>query len=182
MKAYKDKTGSWYIQYRYKTLEGEVKKSCKRGFKTKREAEEWYHEFLLKQSQSCNMLFSTFVDIYLKDMAPRLKLHTMINKEYVIKDKLLPVFGARRMDEISVANIREWQTSLMAKGYSQTYLRSINNQLSAIFNHAKRFYSMPVNPSEQAGKMGKANAKEMYFWTQDEFLKFIATMKSKPTS
>lgn len=30
--------------------------------------------------------------------------------------------------------------------------------------------------------MGKANAKEMYFWTQDEFLKFIATMKSKPTS
>ena len=23
MKAYKDKAGSWYIQYRYKTLEGE---------------------------------------------------------------------------------------------------------------------------------------------------------------
>ncbi len=182
MKAYKDKTGSWYIQYRYKTLEGEVKKSCKRGFKTKREAEEWYREFLLKQSQSCNMLFSTFVDIYLKDMTPRLKLHTMINKEYVIKDKLLPVFGARRMDEITVANIREWQTNLMAKGYSQTYLRSINNQLSTIFNYAVRYYGLKENPCHKAGSMGKNKADEMQIWTRDEFEKFHDCIMDKRIS
>ena len=57
-----------------------------------------------------------------------------------------------------------------------------SNQLSAIFNHARRFYSLPVNPSAQAGKMGRQNAKEMHFWTQDEFLQFIEYMKVKPVS
>ena len=128
MKAYKEKSGTWYIQYRYKTLEGETKKSCKRGFRTKREAEDWYREFQLKQKRSCNMCFSTFVDLYFRDMEPRLKLHTLINKQYVIKDKILPVFGAKSLDEISVADIREWQTKLMKQWYSQTYLRTINNQ------------------------------------------------------
>ena len=29
---------------------------------------------------------------------------------------------------------------------SPTYLKNINDQLSAIFNHAVRFYGLPENP------------------------------------
>ncbi len=39
------KTGKWLIQYRYKDWTGKNRKSTKRGFKTKREAEpELRHE------------------------------------------------------------------------------------------------------------------------------------------
>ncbi len=42
MGAKKDsKTGKWEIQYRYTDWQGIVHKSTKRGFMTKREAEEW---------------------------------------------------------------------------------------------------------------------------------------------
>ena len=51
MKAEKDKnTGKWLIQFRYTNWQGERKKTTKRGFNTKREAEEWVRSFLFSTS------------------------------------------------------------------------------------------------------------------------------------
>ena len=173
MKAEKDPaTGKWLIQYRYKDWTGKTKKSTKRGFRTKKEAEEWMRNFLLQQTQSCNMVFSDFTSVYLSDMGHRLREHTMINKEYIIKDKLLPYFGSKRLNEITVADIRAWQNTLIEQGYSQTYLKTIHNQLSAIFNYAVRYYELKDNPCRKAGSMGKAKADEMLIWTKDEYQAF----------
>lgn len=68
------------------------------------------------------------------------------------------------------------------KGYSQTYLRTIQNQLSAIFNHAVRYYDLPKNPCTATKKMGKSKSREMLFWTKEEYLKFSEVMKGKPIS
>ena len=69
MKAERDpKTGKWLIQYRYKDWTGRNVKSTKRGFKTKREAEEWLRTFMLKQNRSFDMKFADFVIIYMDDM------------------------------------------------------------------------------------------------------------------
>lgn len=73
MRAYRDNSGAWYIQYRYTTLEGDVKKTCKRGFRTKREAEKWYRDFTEKKNRSCDMPFSSFVEVYIEDMSARLR-------------------------------------------------------------------------------------------------------------
>lgn len=48
--AKKDPNGTWRIQYRWTDWTGTKKKSQKRGFKTKKEAEEWYAHFMLQQS------------------------------------------------------------------------------------------------------------------------------------
>jgi hypothetical protein len=48
--AKKDPNGTWRIQYRWTDWTGTKKKSQKRGFKTKKEAEEWYAHFMLRQS------------------------------------------------------------------------------------------------------------------------------------
>ena len=183
MKAERDpKTGKWLIQYRYKDWTGKLKKSTKRGFKTKREAEEWLCNFLISQGQHCNIVFSDFVTIYLEDMKHRLREHTMINKEYIITDKLLPYFSSKRMDEISVADIRKWQNELISQGYSQTYLKTINNQLSAIFNYAVRYYELQINPCRKAGSMGKGKADEMQIWTKEEFEQFSDCIMDKRIS
>ena len=51
MKAEKDKkTGKWLIQYRYTDWQGVRKKSTKRGFATKREAEERLRNFMMSSA------------------------------------------------------------------------------------------------------------------------------------
>ena len=50
MKAQKDKkTGKWLIQFRYTDWQGVRRKTTKRGFATKREAEEYVRNFLASQ-------------------------------------------------------------------------------------------------------------------------------------
>ena len=54
--AKKDANGTWHIQFRYTDWAGNKHKSQKRGFKTKKEAEEWYHRFMLQQASDSNYL------------------------------------------------------------------------------------------------------------------------------
>lgn len=174
MKAQKDpKTGKWFVQYRYSDWTGQRRKSTKRGFLTKREAEEWLRQYLLKQESDPDMNFETFVDLYFKDMEARLRKTTIRNKRYIVDLKVLPYFRKRKLSEIRPADIRTWQNILLREDYSETYLRSINNQVSAIFNYAVRYYGLKQNPCRIAGSIGKSRAKEMNFWTQEEFNKFI---------
>lgn len=189
MSASKDtKRGTWKVYIRYIDWMGNKQIKTKRGFQTKKEALAWEREFLQSQSKDMNMSFKAFAEIYMNDMKPRIRESTMENKRYIIDNKLIPYFGSRSLASIKASDIIQWQNELLnardedGNAYSPTYLRTIQNQLSAIFNHARRFYSLPVNPSAQAGKMGRQNAKEMNFWTQDEFLQFIEYMKVKPVS
>ena len=164
MSAKKDpNTGKWMVQYRYTDWQGNRKKTTKRGFDTKREAENWLKEFQLKSKNDLDMSFSEFVDIYFEDMSRRLRATTLDNKRYIIRDKILPYFGKKRVNDISTSDIRKWQGELMQQGYSATYLKTINNQLNAIFNYAVQYYDLPVNPCKKAGSIGKNKADEMGF-------------------
>lgn len=70
----------------------------------------------------------------------------------------------------------------MSQGYSETYLKTINNQLSCIFNYAVRYYNLKNNPCRKAGSMGKSNAEKMNFWIKDEFMQFIDAVMDKRQS
>ena len=182
-KAEKDpKTGKWLIQYRYTDWQGNRKKSMKRGFKTKREAEEWLQNFLATKQADFNMLFEDFLKIYYADMETRLREHTMRTKKYVFDLKILPYFGKMKMNEITASDIRKWQSELIKQGYAPTYLKTISNQLAALFNYAVRYYDLSNNPCRKAGSMGKGKADEMNFWTKEEFDKFIDAIMNKQQS
>lgn len=183
MKAEKDKkTGKWLIQYRYTDWQGKRRKSTKRGFATKREAEEWLRNFLITQKADFDMKFADFWKMYCADMETRLREHTMRTKKYIVELKILPYFGNERVNDITAADIRQWQNELIKMGYSPTYLKTINNQLSAIFNYAVRYYDLKSNPCAKAGSMGKSKAEEMDFWTGEEFRRFIDSVMNKRLS
>ena len=183
MKAEKDKkTGKWLIQYRYTDWQGKRRKSTKRGFATKREAEEWLRNFLITQKADFDMKFADFWKMYCADMETRLREHTMRTKKYIVELKILPSFGNKRVKDITAADIRQWQNELIKMGYSPTYLKTINNQLSAIFNYAVRYYDLKSNPCAKAGSMGKSKAEEMDFWAGEEFRKFIDSVMNKRLS
>lgn len=190
MSVYKDEsTNTWRVIYRYKTITGERKQTSKRGFKTRRDAVTWEREQMLKVDVKMDMTFESFVDIYSNDKKNRLKLNTWLSKEHIIKQKLLPYFGRMKMDDIGTKEIIAWQNEMInyrdceGNPYSQTYLKSVHNQLSAIFNHAVRYYNLSYNPAAKVGSMGKKESeKEMDFWTKEEYLKFADAMMDKPIS
>ena len=144
MAAFKDKkNGTWYVQFRYTDWTGERQQKLKRGFTTKREAQEWEREFLRTKRADPDMSFESFVKLYEQDIKPKIRLNTWLTKESVIES-------------------------------------NINNQLSAIFNHAVRFYGLHENPVRRAGAIGEKESEEMLFWTKEEFLQFIDAMMDKP--
>ena len=185
MPAYKDeKTGKWFAKFYYTNWQGIKKQKWKRGFATKKEALGFERDFLEKQSANLDMTFQNLYEIYMEDMAARLKQSTLLTKKTVLQTHILPFFGNKPINEIKASDVRRWQAKLMSSpnNYSQTYLKKINTELNSIINYAKRFYDLNTNPCGKAGTIGKAKAEEMDYWTYDEYIAFREGVKDKPLS
>jgi len=177
MPVYKDEARkTWYCSFYYTDWTGERKLKKKRGFKTQREAKEWEKAFFDKGKESCDMTFKSLYELYMADQEGRLKQSTLATKRAIIEIKILPYFSRIPIKDITAANIRSWQKEMMSseKNFSQTYLKTIHNQMSAIMNYAVKYYHLPQNPCHIAGSIGKKHAGEMSIWTADEFNKFIS--------
>ena len=188
MAVYKDKHGKWYVSVYFVDWKGERARKLKRGFGTKREAQEWERQFLNQSKEDLDMSFEAFVELYKRDLKERLKRSTWLMKTSVIDQKILPYFRKKKVQEIKPTDIIAWQNVMLTwrdengKGYSPTYLKTIHNQCSAIFNHAVRYYELKSNPAAKAGNMGKEKTKEMLFWTKPEYQRFSDAMMDKPVS
>lgn len=185
MPAYKDeKTGKWFTKFYYTDWQGIKQQKWKRGFATKKEALAFERDFLEKQSANPDMTFQNLYEIYMEDMAARLKQSTLLTKKTVLQTHILPFFGNKPINEIKASDVRRWQAKLMnsPNNYSQTYLKKINTELNSIINYAKRFYDLNTNPCGKAGTIGKAKAEEMDYWTYDEYITFREGIKDKPLS
>ena len=189
MPAYKDKAkGTWYASFYFENWTGKKEKKMKRGFKTKREALEWERTFLQQQTADLDMTFESFVALYAADMKGRIKANTWGTKEHILYKKLVPYFGKRKMSEIHSKEVMAWQSEMLnyrdknGKPYSPVYLKTLHNQLSAVFNHAVKHYNLKVNPAAKVGNMGSEEHREMLFWTKEEYKKFAFEMMDKPVS
>ena len=154
MPVYKNEdNGTWYVLTRYLDWKGERKQKCKRGFETKREAQEWERVFKQQSAADMDMNFAAFVELYIKDMKPRLKENTWLTKKHIIETKILPFFEKKNVNEINTKGVI-----------------------------AVRHYDLRSNPAAKAGNMGTEERKEMKFWTKEEYKKFADEMMDKPVS
>ena len=175
MSAYKDKTqGTWYVSFRYVDWTGKKTQKLKRGFKTKKEALNYEKEFIRKTAADMKMEMNSFIQVYFEDKKNELKENSIRNKQHMMNKHIVPYFGTRKMNEITPAEIIQWQNTIQEKGYSKTYERMIQNQLNALFNHAQKIYNLKENPCKKVKKMGKSDANKLEFWTKAEYDRFIA--------
>lgn len=178
MSVYKDKKqGTWYVIFRYVDWTGGKKQKLKRGFRTKKEALAYEAEFKRKANADMDMELGSFVDIYFEDKKNELKENSVRNKKQMIVAHILPYFGTRKMNEIVPADIIQWQNIIHEKNFSKTYERMIQNQITALFNHAQKIYNLENNPCKKVKKMGKSDADRMEFWTKEEYDTFISTLE-----
>ena len=186
MPVYKEENKTWRVKFKTKNWKNEVRWISKRGFPTKREALEWELETKQRLCGSMDMTFEEFVKVYREDRTPRLKQSTVDNKDNIIDTKLIPAFGDRKMCEIESSDVIKWQNDLLryrdenGKPYSTVYLKTIHNQLSAIFNHAVRFYGLSQNPARIAGNCGSEKKGQMKFWTKEQYRRFAEEIMDFP--
>ena len=148
----------------------------------------WERDQPSKTRADLDMTFARFVEIYTTDLKTRVKENTWHTKEHIIRTKILPYFGKRKMNEIQAKDIIAWQNEMMnardkqGKPYSPVYLKTLHSQLSSIFNHAVRYYDLQDNPVAKVKNMGKGQTREMLFWTPEEYRKFSFEIMDKPMS
>ena len=177
MSAYKDKTqGTWYVSFRYIDWTGKKTQKLKRGFKTKKEALNYEKEFIRKTAADMKMEMASFIEVYFEDKRKELKENSIRNKQHMMEKHVVPYFGTRKMNEITPADVIQWQNTIQEKGYSKTYERMIQNQLNALFNHAQKIYNLKKNPCKKVKRMGKSDADKLEFWTKDEYDRFITVI------
>lgn len=186
MPAYKYTKGNktaWYANFYYKDWTGQRHHICKRGFATRREALQYEKDYIDREKNTTNITFGNLVENYMEDMGSRLKPTTMQQKKHIVELKILPYFKDIKIAEITPVMVRKWQSELLnykdenGKGYAQTYLKSIHEQLSAIMNYACKTYGLLRNPCRAAGAIGKSRASEMNFWTKEQYDTFISHEK-----
>jgi len=94
------------------------------------------------------MTFEAFYELYKKNLQDRLKKNTWKMKTSVIESNILQYFKKKRMCDIKPRDIVAWQNIMLqtcddnGEPYSPVYLKTIHNQISAIFNHAVKFYEL----------------------------------------
>ena len=182
------KNNTWEVRTYYMDWTGERKQKTKRGFAKKSEAQEWERSFKLKCDQNLDMKFEDFVEVYLNDIQLRLKRNSFLTKEHIIRTKILPYFKKKKLQDIRPSDIIQWQNEIMKKtkdngeAFSPVYLKTIHNQMSAILNHAVNLYGLNANVARKAGGMGKEKSKEVEFWTQGDYQKFIEEVADKEIS
>jgi len=176
--AYKEKdTKKWSAQWFETNARGEKKKKRKRGFDTKREALEFERQKKLSSVRSMDMKLSEFMEVYFEDKQNDLKERTLKNKKYMMLQHIIPYFGEQRMSEISAGQIIQWQNEMQSKGFSDAYLRMIQNQLTSLFTHASRVYDLQTNPCKKVKRMGSDDNRSLNFWTVEEYQNFIQTFE-----
>lgn len=188
MPAYKDaKSGTWYAKFNYKDWKGKTRFTTKRGFATKREAVAYESDFKLRISDSLDMKFKEFIELYRAERYPRIRPSTVATKDAIIDTKIMPFFGNIKMKDITAKSVIRWQNELLSyrnpetgEPYSKTYLRTVHADFSAIMNFAVRYYNLSDNPARKAGSIGLKDAEEMNFWTLEEYTKFSEAIMEEP--
>lgn len=151
----------------------------KRGFKTKREALNYENEFKNSVAVEPDMQMAKFVDIYFSDKKNELKANSIRNKQHMINKHIIPYFGDKKLNEITPADIIQWQKIIQKNKFSKTYERMIQNQINALFNHAQRIYNLKENPCKKVKRMGKSDADKLDFWIKEEYDRFISGVDRK---
>lgn len=180
-----EKRGTWYVQCWYRDWAGERHKKTKRGFKTKKAAMQWEVDFQRQMEGAPDMTLNAFYDLYREDTQKKLRNTTRANKANMIETKILPYLGEKRLSEITPLDILTWQNAVQDERtsnglpYRESYLRSIGNQLSAMLNHAVRYYNLPSNPMSKVARMGSKRTSEMRFWTKEQYKLFSRSIMDK---
>lgn len=181
MPAYKDeKRGTWYAKFSYTDWTGKVRWTTKRGFRTKREAVSYEHDFKSQSSVDTSITLRALVALYIENEEHDVKPSTLKVIKSRLNTHILPLLGDMKVSELTPARLLKWKNHLLNATY---YERQISSNtvadavalLNSVFRYAIRYHGFTTNPLENI-RVPKKNT-EMLFWEEDEFTRFLSCVE-----
>ena len=183
MPVYKDKNGTFYIRVYVKKF-GRSKQICRRGFKTKREAQK---EILLLSIDNNNteidITFNKLFNKYYEYYCLKNKWQSCRRIKSYFENHILPYFGNMKVRKIMSEDYMEWQKIILAKNMCDSYKKGLHGAMVTILNYAMKNYGLDKNIAHDIGGFKKQNIKtKMNWWNYEEyelFMKEITDIRDK---
>ncbi len=131
------------------------KHTTKRGFKTKKDALNYEHEFKGNSKRRIDMTVATLILNYLEDKKIHVKNSTYVSAENTMVHHVLPFIGKLKLYELTPAIMRKWQNEIVKLNLKPSTTRKIHCQCSTLLNFAVKFYGLKQNPLKTIGSIGK---------------------------
>ena len=145
------------------------------GFKTKREAEEGYYNYLHTKADIKQEVITTqlLFEKYKHYITVNLKPASVKSACDVIRLYVLPTFADKPIKSITTSDIEKWQEDIINKGFKFKYKSKIYCGFCAMMNYAIKHNYLESNVVNRVGNFkNNEPKKEMLFWTEEEFVKF----------
>lgn len=180
MSVGKNPQGRFYFSVRYQDSDGKMKQKKVESseWKTRREALKAENEFLL----SCNQLkikditYLELFELYLSNRKTRIKDRSIQTYMDANKYQILPEFGTCIVSKINKDQIRRWQKALLNKGFSNSYLMTVQSVFKRVLIWGERNDLIEKNPFTIEYLRVNEPKTEMQYFTLEEFMKFSSVI------
>ena len=170
-------SGLWSARFRETDELGNTKQKRLSGFKTKKEAQYGYEDYIKAKENKApveddptpvqkDLTFPELYEAWLRYKASRTKATSYYDVRNKCNARILPYFKNYVAKDITPAIVLEWQLSL--DGFSYAYKKTLMGLLSSIFGFGQRYHGIK-NVVADVDKPRNLDAKkEMQIWSPEE--------------
>ena len=144
----------------------------------------WKVDFLRQMEGTSDMTLNAFYKLYKRDIAKKARHHP-VRQTAAHRSQNPPLPGREEVHRhhavghTRLADAIQPETTSNGLAYKESYLRTIDNQLSAMLNHVVRYYNLPSYPMSKVDRMGSKKTDEMRLWAKDEYKRFFRAIINK---
>lgn len=180
--------GTWSVRFRIIEYDSEKQKRLS-GFKTKKEAQTGYIDFInqfkashREEKENAKLTFEMLFDeykIFAKNKLKESSYYDFCSKFNLL---ILPYFKNIKVVDITPKMLLNWQNWLNEKRYkkngveqpySYKYKNNLRSYLNSMLSYAQRYYKIPNQLNSVDGFKNQNIVNEMQVWSPEEFFKFI---------
>jgi integrase len=181
MAVYKDvQRKTWYESAAYRDSTGKAVVHTKRGFETKREAQNYETDFRkgLNPSASQSITYHEIVEKFLENKKGTANADSIHEYRHVADLFLTPLYS-RKFSAIKSKDYITIRSSILDSDYSKSYKNKAITLLKSISRFAYNFYDFKDQTKMLSKLSGNSDdKKDMQVWTPEQFDQFIEHVDS----
>lgn len=182
-------SGLWSVRFR-ETTDGVTHNKRLSGFKTKKDAQFGYEDYLTEKKNRdeedaskaptpvtvMDMKFEKLVELFWSFKKSRIRDASYYDITKKFDRRILPFFQGLSLKEITPAKILEWMDTLSS--FSYNYVKGLTTTLASIYNFAEKYYDIPNVMKKVDRPRNLEKKKEMLVWSPDELSAFLKNVES----
>ena len=182
-------SGLWSCRFRETSPDGTTSQKRLSGFKTKKEAQYGYEDYIktadqrlaaLKTEEEVSkqspdeMLFDALLEDFMRWKSTRVKESAFYDIQSKVQNRLVPYFTGKRFSEITPKAVSDWISTIE---YSYASKKWIMSTLSSLYKYGAKYFDIKNIMDKVDRPRNLEMPTEMEIWTPNEFNTFIKEVK-----